>query len=147
MANSVLDELVNKQLRNIDASKKLKYNDLKRISKYVNTTLFDPNKCCLWSGYITNADHTNKGTYVNFYFEGKKIALHRLLYMNFVCDLNDNDYLKFSCENKGKCCNIYHLHKFQYVPKKNTKPTKIAEKEPQQTVPELEPDEYIVNFD
>ena len=40
------------------------------------------------------------------------MALHRLLYANFVGNINDNEYLKFSCDNRGKCCNINHLVKY-----------------------------------
>jgi hypothetical protein len=45
----------------------------------------------------------------NFYFNGKKVALHRLLYNNFLGDLDDSEYLKYNCENKGKCCNLNHF--------------------------------------
>ena len=53
--------------------------------------------------------------YINFYFRGKKIALHRLLYINFIGNLDDDEYIKFSCTNKGKCCNLNHLIKYKYV--------------------------------
>jgi hypothetical protein len=59
-------------------------------------------------------NNLNKGRYVNFYFRRKKVALHRLLYVNFIGNLNDDEYLKFSCDNKGICCNIHHLKKFKY---------------------------------
>lgn len=116
--NELLTELILKQLKNVSQDKKLQYNDLKRICKYVTSSIFDENKCCFWSGYVTNANNTsNKGTYVNFYFRKKKAALHRLLYYNFVGELSEDEYLKFSCENKGKCCNIKHLKKFKYQKK------------------------------
>ena len=36
--------------------------------------------------------------------------------------MDKTEYLKFSCENKGKCCNIYHLNKFKYnIKNKNDK--------------------------
>jgi hypothetical protein len=47
------------------------------------------------------------------------------LYCNFVEDLSDDEYLKFSCENKGNCCNIKHLKKFKYQ-KKEDQPVKDA---------------------
>jgi hypothetical protein len=56
---------------------------------------------------------------VNFYFNGKKCALHRLLYVNFRGKLNDNDYLYFNCNNKGKCCNINHFSKKRSSIEKN----------------------------
>lgn len=109
----VLRELLSKQLKNIDLDKKLQFGDIKRIAKYLKESIFS-NKCSIWSGYITNVNKDNKGTYINFYFKEKKVALHRLLYLNFIGELKDNEYLKFSCENKGKCCNINHFSKHEY---------------------------------
>lgn len=115
----ILNELIKKQLKNIDHEKKLNYNELKRLSKYIDTTIFDETQCCMWNGYITNLNNPSKGIYINFYFRGKKPVLHRLLYANFVGSLNDDEYLKFVCTNKGKCCNIKHLQKFNYVSNDN----------------------------
>ena len=53
-----------------------------------------------------------KSPYVNFYFKDKKVALHRILYHNFIGLINDGEYLKFTCENRGKCCNINHFIKY-----------------------------------
>jgi hypothetical protein len=114
MSGNYFKELMTKQIKNITVSKKLSYNDLKRIAKYITSSIFDENKCCLWTGYITNSNNKNKGTYINFYFRQKKVALHRLLYINFIGELSNDEYLKFSCINKGKCCNIHHMQKFQY---------------------------------
>jgi hypothetical protein len=61
------------------------------------------------NGYITNNSSESKPSYINFYFRGKKIALHRLLYENYIGDINNNQYLKYTCCNKGICCNINHL--------------------------------------
>jgi len=113
--NEILNELLSKQRKNITTDKKLQYSDLKRICKFLSSSIFDSNNCSLWTGYVTNANNINKGVYINFYFRNKKIALHRLLYINFIDDLSDNEYLKFSCINKGKCCCIAHLCKFEYV--------------------------------
>ena len=111
---TIFRELVAHQLRNIQTNKKLQLCDIKRISRRITTSIFDENICSIWNGYITNTNNTSKGMYVNFYFRKKKVALHRLLYCNFVDDLNDDEYLKFNCENKGKCCNIHHMNKFKY---------------------------------
>lgn len=119
--NEILKELIMKQLKNMPHEKKLQYNDLKRICKYINSSIFDENTCCIWNGYVTNANSFNKGTYINFYFKKKKAALHRLLYCNFIGELADDEYLKFSCENKGRCCNLLHLKKFHYQTKENNK--------------------------
>ena len=92
----LLDELKNKQIDNIPINKKLKDKDLKRIIKYTNKSIISSNECILWKGFIT----TNKGIYINFYFNGKKTALHRLLYLNYIGPIYDNQYLSFTCENE-----------------------------------------------
>ena len=113
-SNDFLKELLLKQLKNINASKKLNYNDIKRISKFLTTSIFDQKECSIWNGYITNEKNQSKGTYINFYFNQKKIALHRLLYLNFIGDILNTEYIKFICTNKGKCCNINHMKKYTY---------------------------------
>lgn len=125
--NELLTVLVSKQLSNVEPKKKLRYSDMKRICKYIKSSIFDENKCCLWSGYVTNANNDQKGTYINFYFKKKKAALHRLLYANFIDKIGTNEYLKFTCDNKGQCCNVMHLRKFKY--KKNKDKAKETKKE------------------
>jgi hypothetical protein len=115
--NNILNELFINQLKNIDIDKKLNYCDIQRISKFIKCSIFNKNVCSLWTGYITNDNNINKGVYINFYFNKKKIALHRLLYSNYVGILSDKEYIKYNCINKGKCCNIHHMSKFTY--KKN----------------------------
>jgi hypothetical protein len=120
----ILDELFKKQLKNVTRNK-LSYEDIKRLSKYIKSTIFDENCCSIWNGYITNIGNKSKGIYINFYYNSRKIALHRILYSNYIGDLTENEYLKFSCENKGRCCNIKHIQKFHYVKKnKNMGETK-----------------------
>ena len=113
-SNEIFKELIKRQLPDVPAQWKLNINDMKRICKYINTSIFDTETCCIWNGYITNINNSNKGTYVNFYFRNKKVALHRLLYSNFVAPLDSSEYLKFNCENKGICCNINHYEKYKY---------------------------------
>lgn len=113
----ILDELITKQLKNVNQERKLYNKDLRRIVKYIDSSIFDDNKCCKWNGYVTNEANAKRGTYVNFFFRNKKVALHRLLYENFVGILGEENYLKFSCddyENCGKCCNINHMIKYKY---------------------------------
>lgn len=108
-------ELKKRQLKNIPISKKLRPNDLHRIAQHTENSIFDEEKCCIWTGYVTNLKNKKKGTYINFYFrDKKKVALHRLLYANFKGDIEDKDYIKYSCSSKGKCCNINHMIKFEY---------------------------------
>jgi hypothetical protein len=108
--DGILIELIQKQKKNIMSDKKLLYNDLKRISKYLTTSIFN-DECSLWNGYITKIKSDDKNSYINFYFNGKKYALHRLLYINYIDELHDSEYIKFKCHNKGKCCNINHIYK------------------------------------
>jgi len=119
MPNDTLEFLKTKQLKKINDNKLLKDSDLLRIIKYTDNSIFG-NKCSLWNGYITN----NKSKYINFYFNGCKIALHRLLYLNFIGNLHDNIYLSYTCENPGVCCNINHFgikkNKIKNNIKKNT---------------------------
>jgi hypothetical protein len=104
--NNILIELLENQNKNLSLDKKLSYNDLKRISKYLVSSIFN-NECSLWNGYIPNS----KNMYINFYLNKKKHALHRLLYINYIDDLSECEYIKFTCNNKGICCNINHMYK------------------------------------
>jgi len=105
--NLIFQELIQNQRKNLSADKKLNLSDLKRISSYLNKSIFTEDECSLWDGYVTEIKKSS--AFVNFFFNGKKQALHRLLYYNFINDINDNEYLKFTCINKGKCCCINHL--------------------------------------
>jgi len=108
-------EMINKQLKNISTENRLHLSDIKRISQRTNTSLFDPVECSLWNGYITNTSNPNKGIYINFYFRNKKVALHRLLYANFVESLGSHEYIRFTCKNQGKCCNVNHMEKHKFA--------------------------------
>lgn len=112
--NELLEEMRQKQLDQVETQRKLTYADMRRVCKFISTSIFDDNKCCIWNSYVTNENNENKGSYINFYYRKKKAALHRLLYINFVEDLSDNEYIKFNCENKGRCCTVSHLKKFKY---------------------------------
>ena len=120
----LLKELIKSQIKNIPSSRKLSYRDLTRIVRQINNSIFDDNSCCLWNGYVTNSkpDKNHKGAYVNFYFKKRKVALHRLLFENFKEPIDDDGYLKYTCENKGKCCNVNHMVKFSYSTNVTTLP-------------------------
>ena len=90
--------------RQIENSMKLNEKELKRIIKYTNGDIFGED-CVIWKGYITQ----NKSCYVNFFYRGRKVALHRILYLNFIGELEDNTYLKYICDNSGMCCNVNHI--------------------------------------
>jgi hypothetical protein len=109
-SDKILIELIKNQKKIINNDKKLLYTDLKRISKYLTISIFG-DECSIWNGYITVIKNDEKNSYINFYFSGKKYSLHRLLYMNYIGELLDSEYIKFKCINKGKCCNINHFYK------------------------------------
>lgn len=151
MSNTVkkilLNELMTKQLKNVPASKRLRYKDLTRIAKHIDSSIFAKVKCSIWNGYITNMNNSKKGIYINFYFKQKKVALHRLLYYNFVGNIEENEYLKFSCESKGKCCNINHLIKYKKVSNDETDSDKSDGSETDESECELTTPEFTINFD
>ena len=125
--DNILCKLIKNQKQNISLEKKLTFSDLKRISSNLSNDIFDDN-CSLWNGYVTNLNSKKNNCYISFFYKNKKIALHRLLYINFIDELKDDEYLKFNCENKGKCCSLNHLAKScvetenkYYINKKNAK--------------------------
>ncbi|XWV24868.1 hypothetical protein QJ856_gp0915 [Tupanvirus deep ocean] len=152
-SNEIFKELIKKQLPDVPSQWKLNINDMKRICKYIDTSIFDKKQCCIWNGYITNMNNSNKGTYVNFYFRNKKVALHRLLYSNFVAPLDSSEYLKFNCDNKGICCNINHYEKYKYSKNNGVTKKEQKHKEPKKEVKEItivgsdEREKLIIDFD
>ena len=152
-SNQIFKELIINQIDNIPTSWKLNISDMKRICKYIDGSIFGENNCCLWKGYITNLNNSNKGTYVNFFFRNKKVALHRLLYSNYVETLDISEYLKFKCVNKGICCNVNHYEKYKYS--KNAqiitkiKSAKQSKKETNSItiVSSNDPDALIIDFE
>ena len=117
--DEIFNELINKRLNYIPEDRKLNYRDIKRIRKCIQTSIFDKDNCSIWNGYVTNKNKIDKGTYINFYYNKKKQALHRLLYSNYIEELSEDEYLKFNCKHKGICCNVHHLEKFKYNKKDN----------------------------
>jgi hypothetical protein len=120
MKHKIFSELIKRQLPHVVSEKRLYYNDLKRVCKFLKESIFLENTCSLWTGYITNLKNSKKGTYINFYFKRKKKALHRLLYVNFVGELRDDEYIKFTCGNKGYCCSIYCMKKVKFNKKQDS---------------------------
>ena len=69
----------------------------------------------LWlGGYPSEPPMFIYPSILNFYFNKKKIALHRLLYINYIGEISNKEYIRFTCDNKGKCCNINHMKKYSY---------------------------------
>ena len=150
--NDIFKELIKNQINDIPSPLKLNISDIKRICKYINNSIFDKNTCCIWNGYVTNANNKTKGTYINFYFRNKKVALHRLLYSNFIGPLSDDEYIKFTCDHKGICCTLSHLEKNQYIKNTISKNKEISQKNASPNkkkiivIGEVESDELILDF-
>lgn len=102
----IINILITKQLKNINYKYRLTIKDIIRIASNIDTNPFDI-ECSLWKGAISISNHNSK--YINFWFKKKKQTLHRLLYNNYIGELESTNYLKFTCENKGFCCNINHI--------------------------------------
>lgn len=115
--NKLFIELVNRQIET--EIKKLDVKSLQRISRNIDKSIFG-SECVIWKGYITYIKGTDVH-YINFFFNRKKHALHRLLYLNFVGPIDDNEYIKYSCDNKGKCCNVNHFYKINQKKEENIK--------------------------
>jgi hypothetical protein len=107
----IMDELVSKQRKIMLQKRKLNYSDMSRIIKYVDKSLFD-DVCCLWKGYVC-CFNKNKNYYINFFFGGKKIQINRLLYENYIGDVEKDEIIKNICASGGKCCNVFHYGKFK----------------------------------
>ena len=131
--SKLFEELIKKQRKNCKESKKLTLQDIRRITKNLRTSIFDVSCCSLWEGYITNKNKESKTSYINFYFRHRKVALHRLLYENYVSDIEENQYIKYNCSNKGVCCNINHMYTIEKEePKNNSKKVKKISKKKKQ---------------
>lgn len=108
--NSIISEMIRNQRKNIESDKKLSFQDIKRIVKFIPKSIF-LDTCSCWNGYITNKNNSKKGTYINFYFNKKKKALHRILFINYKGELNENEYIRYKCKNKGFCCSLNCMYK------------------------------------
>jgi hypothetical protein len=106
----IINNLFANQIKNIDSKYCLNSKDIIRFASYISSDPFSETECCKWKGAISKSSHQSK--YINFWFNKKKQALHRILYLNYKGELPKNKYLRFSCPNqcmKGICCNINHL--------------------------------------
>ena len=104
---NILNELIKNQRKNIPNEVLFNYKDLNRIANNIDKSIFG-NECSIWKGFI---HHYKNNYYINFFFKGSKKNLSRLLYYNFVGNIDNYEYIKNICENVGKCCNITHYKK------------------------------------
>jgi len=110
IANNILQELLVFQRNNIEPTTNFEYLDLVRLSKYIPASPFySNNKCCTWTSKKKNIRN-----YITFHYRNKKTTLSRLFYINYIGDLARNEYVSFSCNNRGHCLNINHIVKKTY---------------------------------
>jgi len=102
-------ELLKKQRKTTNDKYHLESSDLMRICKSIDKSIFNLDECVLWKKFLTKSNG-DKSCYINFYLKGKKLALHRILYINYIDDLDNTQYLKYTCTNPGQCCNINHFY-------------------------------------
>jgi len=151
--NNMLENLIKKQIKDVPSDKKLRYLDIKRISKFITSDIFDKHKCSIWRTYIDDPAPVKKSNiHINFYFNKKKMSLHRLLYSNFVDILTDAEYIKFTCDSKGKCCNVNHMKKCKYQDKNNLENSQklnkiVKDENAQEEDIQDKPPETVINFD
>ena len=103
-----------KNIPNIGNYGRLSFDDIKRIDRYITDNIFDENnKCCLYRGEL-------KKSYATISFRSRKVSVHRILYHNYIGNILPNDYIIFTCKNKGVCCKLSHFmasKKKKYVSK------------------------------
>ena len=105
--NIILENLITNQKEHVELKSKLLLSDLNRLTNNLSKDIFS-DECSLWEGPILIA---NNKEYISFFINGKKVSLNRILYKNYIDDLYDGEYLKYSCNNKGRCCTLKHLYK------------------------------------
>lgn len=130
--SEILSKLIKNQRNDISLNKKLAFTDLTRISNNLPNDIFSDD-CCIWSGYITNLKSKKKNCYVSFFYKNKKVSLHRLLYANYIGNIKDNEYIKYTCNNKGTCCTLNHMKKVA-EDIENTNDTDNIEKTPENNI-------------
>ena len=121
--NSILENLIKKQKEHVELKSKLLLSDLNRVTNNLSKDIFS-DECSLWDGPILVA---NNKEYISFFINGKKVSLNRILYKNYVGELYDKDYLKYSCINKGRCCSLQHIYKINKKVKEEKKKEIVKE--------------------
>jgi hypothetical protein len=81
---------------------KLDFQDIKRLDMYIKGNIFSSKECCLYTGEI-------KKKYSTISYKGKKVSVLRLLYHNYIKDVQADDTLEYLCDKTGVCCNLRHF--------------------------------------
>jgi len=100
-----LRHLINNQRSDIIKSGnygKMDFQDVKRIDRYIQGDIFLPNECCIYMGEIKNK-------YSTISYNRKKVSVLRLLYHNYVHEIEKKDIIEYLCDNSGVCCSLHHF--------------------------------------
>ena len=128
--SKILQELIDKQLKDVTKKFRFTQKHLLRLSLSLPTSIFHPTQCSIWStSYISRARIRIRRhqKYVTFSMRGKKHMSQRLIYLNY-CGQLPNHFIRSNCSNKGKCCNINHMTKVQYRSKVKVKAIRTTNK-------------------
>jgi hypothetical protein len=108
-------ELIRNQLQTVPDEWKLQVSDMERIACRIDSSIF-AERCSMWLSYVQNENpiRQHKGMHVSFYFKCHKVNLIRLLYVNYVGNL-ENKYIKCSCRHLGRCVNVNHYFSRDYM--------------------------------
>lgn len=101
-----LIDMVSNQRKDIKPSggyDRITFKQLRRIDLNLRGNIFGTD-CVLWAN---EADKHKK--YIGITFNGKKVSLLRLLYLNYIDDIDQKDFIYYLCENRGKCCCLNHF--------------------------------------
>lgn len=82
---------------------KMTFDDIKRIERHLRGDIFS-DVCCFYMGEI-------KKNYATISYKNYKVSVQKLLYINYINDLNESDKLILKCENNGICCSLKHIIK------------------------------------
>lgn len=80
---------------------KMLFEDIQRIEKNIQKDIF-LDECTLYKGEIKNG-------FASISYKGKKVSVQRLLYHNYIGMIKRNQFIRYSCENKGICCTLKHF--------------------------------------
>lgn len=100
-----LFEYQRKYIPQIGVYGRLTHSDIVRLSSGLDTDIFRTNACVGYRRSLRNRKH------FLFSYEGHKVPLNRLLYHNYISDVEPGDIIVNTCVNSSFCCNIRHITK------------------------------------
>lgn len=104
--NKLMIKLCKFQRKGLSNEIKLNPKDHMRIIKFITDYKLFSNKCILWSGY----KYKRFKYCITFYLNGKKRNIVRILFINYIDNLNNDEILRNTC-NTERCVNPFHYKK------------------------------------